>query len=317
MARAPDRYRVYGLTVVSDLPLPCPEAGDGEPPEVELRLGPAAFFREASGALAGGDCGDDWFRHRRLADGSDYLRWSDLFEFLVSADGRRIACRPLARASAEAFQTYLLGQVLSFGLVKLGVEPLHATAAVIHGGAVGLLGECGYGKSSLGAAFLAAGDPLLTDDLLVAEPDGQGFVAHPGPPRIKLFPEVAARFLGERAAGTPMNDLTPKLVIPIDGGDPLFCDRPVPLRAIYVLGPPAPGGPGQRVRIRRVSGRRAVIELLRGTFNTVVAEPARLARQLDLAARLAGAVPVSILAFPRALTRLPEVREAIRSDLAA
>ncbi|MFB3074256.1 MAG: hypothetical protein ACE1Z6_03640, partial [Candidatus Methylomirabilales bacterium] len=111
--------------------------------------------------------GKNWFQHLRLPDGSDYLRWSGLFEFLVSADGRRIACRELECASPESFQTYLIGQVLSFALVKRGIEPLHSTTVVIDGKAVAFLGDSGYGKSSLGAAFLQAGYPLLTDDLLV------------------------------------------------------------------------------------------------------------------------------------------------------
>jgi hypothetical protein len=259
--------------------------------------------------------GADWFQHRRLPDGSDYLRWAGLFEFLVSTDGHRIACHPLNGTSCEVFHTYLLGQVISFALLKQGLEPLHSTAVVINGEAVGFVGDCGYGKSSLGAAFLQAGYPLLTDDLLVLKEDGHGFLAYPGPPRIKLFPGIAKALLGDRVTGTPMNPQTSKLVIPL--GPRQSAHAALPLRAIYVLRPPTPGSWRTRVTIRSLSQRRACMQLIGSTFNLVVVEPTRLKRQFDLAARLASRIPVKSLSFPRRLARLPAVREAILSDVIA
>src|SRR5204863_102769 len=103
-------------------------------------------------------------------------------------------------ASAESFQVYLLGQALSFALVKQGLEPLHATVVVVDGQGVAFLGDNGYGKSSLAACFLEGGYRLLTDDLLLLKASGGDVLAYPGPPRIKLFPEVARRFLGDAAS---------------------------------------------------------------------------------------------------------------------
>jgi len=279
--------------------------------------GSASLFSRACRRIGGKPDANRWFQHARLPDGSDYLRWSGLFEFLIAADGRRIACRSLDGATRETFQTYLLSQVLSFALLKRGVESLHSTAVVIDGEAVGFVGDCGYGKSSLGAAFLQAGHPLLTDDLLVVKETRAGFVAYPGPPRIKLFPEIAKTLLGERGTGTPMNSLTPKLVIPL-GEEKIRVWQGVSiLKAIYVLKPPTDGARGSRVTIRRLSPRQAFIELLKNTFNAMVVEPARLGRQFELTARLAGKISVKSLSFPRTLGDLPAVREAVRSDLAA
>ena len=253
----------------------------------------------------------DWFHHARLVDGREYLRWAGLFEFIVAADGTWIACHPLARATPESFETYLLGQVVSFALLKRGIEPLHATAVEVDGGAVAFVGDCGRGKSTLGAAFVAAGHPLVTDDLLVVGRTADGPVAFPGPPRIKLFPEAARAVLPDAAAGVPMNPTTPKLVIPL----PARGSRgPLPLRALYLV---APAGPAARgARIRPLSRRRAALALLRNTFNTVVVEPARLARHLDAAAWLAARVPVRTLGVPRGLGRLPGARAAVAADLA-
>lgn len=301
-------YRLYGMPVRSSIGLPYPPLPRSRRAAVGVLLKGSRFFARVRAAAGVPEDPARWFVHAPLPGGGDYLRWTGLFEFRVSGDGREIAARPLDGASAEAFRTYLLGHALAFAMLRRGVEPLHATAVVVDSGAVGFLGDCGYGKSTLGAAFLRAGHPVLTDDLLVLGERAGGFLAYPGPPRIKLFPEVAERVLAG-PAGTPMNGATPKLVIPLAAGHAAAV--PVPLRAICVLGRPGPAR-GSRISIRRLAGRRACIELVRASFNTVVTEPRRLARQLDLAARVAARVPVLAVSYPRDLGRLPEVVAAIR-----
>ena len=46
----------------------------------------------------------------------------------------------------------MLGQALSFALVKQGFEPLHATVAVVDDEAVAFLGHNAFGKSTLTGA---------------------------------------------------------------------------------------------------------------------------------------------------------------------
>jgi len=309
-------YRIYGVRLKSQWPFCGHEEPGTNLVEVELFEAPSALFSEASRHAAGSSNREQWFRYVRLIDGSDYLWWSGLFEFLVSSDGRRIACRELNGSSFESFHTYLLGQVLSFVLLKHGIESLHSTAVVIDGKAVAFLGDCGYGKSSLGAAFLQAGHRLLTDDLLVLKEEGNRFAAYPGPPRIKLFPNIARSLLGERVNGTPMNSETSKMVIPLDQNGKMYRQEPLPLRAIYVLTAPPRSSSIPRISIRSLSRRRAFVELLKGTFNTIVVEPARLERQFDLATRLAARVPIRSLSYPRDLRRISQVRESILRELA-
>ena len=314
--RSPRVYRIYGICLKSHWPLPGHERSPPDLADVELFEATPAVFSDASREAEKQSDREDWFRHVRLPDGSDYLHWSGLFEFLVSPDGRRIACRALSGASRESFQTYLLGQVLSFALLKQGIEPLHATTVVIDGQAVAFLGDCGYGKSSLAAAFLQVGYALLTDDLLNLKQEEDQFVAYPGPPRIKLFPDIARSLLGERVNGTLMNSGTSKMVIPLDRNGKMYRQEPLPLRAIYVLTPPPRSSRIPRISIRSLSPRRAFIEMLKGTFNTIVMEPARLERQFDLATRLAARVPVRSLSYPRDLRRISQVRESILRELA-
>ena len=145
---------LYGVRIASHWPLP-PElapAADGAPDiTIHARIPPAALA-EVAEALRTHPSDGGWYLQRPLASGGTYLCWTGLFDFVVSADGEDVYSRPLADGAYESFHTYLLNQVLSFALLCRGVEPLHSTTVVVEGRGVGFLGDCGYGKSSLGAA---------------------------------------------------------------------------------------------------------------------------------------------------------------------
>jgi hypothetical protein len=258
---------------------------------------------------------DDWFVHVALSEGGNYLRWNGLFEFSVATNGQRIACRALNGGSLAAFQTYLVSHVVSFALLKQGVEPLHATVVVINNQAVGFLGSCGYGKSTLAAAFLKAGYRLLTDDLLVLKPSDCGsgqLLAQPGPARIKLFPKAVEAVLRRSVRAFPMNPATDKVVIPLSAES--SAERPAPLKALYILGSPK-SSEHDRVQIRKLNERQACLGLIRNTFNTIEVTPQRLRQQFDFAADLARRVPVKAISYPRKLRRLPLVMDAIVRDI--
>ncbi len=313
----PRQYHLYGITVRSTVPLDCPISAAPGRAGIELSEAPPSVFHDAVSANFSTMTDERWFRHIALPDGTDYLRWSKLFEFLISPDGRRIACHSLSGVSSETFQTYLVSQTLSCALLKQGIESLHATVVVIQDQAVAFLGDCGYGKSSLGAAFLRTGHAILTDDMLVTSMPDQHqpiVLAHPGPPRIKLFPKIAKTLLGRRRSGTPMNPGTTKLILPLS--DREHCGQAVPLRALYVLRSPASRRALKHIAIRSLTQRQACLALIANTFNTVITEPPRPERQFNWAARLAGVVPVKSLSYPRRLSHIPAVVAAIHKDLA-
>jgi hypothetical protein len=316
-SKAQHSYCFYGARLRSDWALPYGTRSFPCFIEIDLVDGSSqahtAAFDEAAHTETD-DTRSAWFRYAQLGGGAVYLRWSQLVEFLVSADGREIAVRRCASASAEAFYTYMLGQALSFALIKQGFEPLHATVVLVDGQAVAFLGECGRGKSSIAAAFLQAGHRLLTDDQLVLTNHDRVWTAHPGPPRIKLFPEIAERFLGARAAGTPITHLSRKLSMPLDHRQ--TSSTAVPLKAVYVLAAPRAEPRSGRIAMRRLSPRRACVALLRHTFNSRVVDTDRLQRQFALATGVAAAVPVKLLSYPRDLSLLASVRDAVVADLA-
>ena len=309
------RYQLYGLVIESPIPLSCPTPRSRRQPDVRLHAGRPAQFEEARRLFQLSSTPHGWFECRRLTGGATYLRWAHLFEFLISSDGRTIEYRRLEKATHDSLTTYLLGQVLSFSLLSFGYEPLHATAVVIDGEAVAFLGDCGYGKSTLGAAFVARGFSILTDDVLALESRGDTWIAHAGPPRLKLFPSVARKVLA-RTNGGPLNAETSKLVLPLNAGE--ASDTAVPIRALYVLSDPArrAGRAPSHIRIAPLSGQEAFLEVTRAAFNLIQVDRARLTNQFATATRLVCDVPLRRLTYPRTLSSLGAVCDAVINDVA-
>jgi hypothetical protein len=204
---------------------------------------------------------------------------------------------------------------LSYAMVRLGREPLHATAVLTRQGVVGFLGESGYGKSTLGALFVEGGCPLLTDDMLLLTPDSEGFQAHPGPPRIKLYREMANRILRNGYHGVPMNPVTEKLIIPLDEQQSARQARR--LRALYVISAERRDRRPNPPVIRRLSLGRAFPRLLAATVAHWPHDSVRLMNQFEFATRLVRCVPIKTLTYTRSMSNMFSVRDAVLEDLAS
>lgn len=307
-------YYYYGVHLKSDWQLPYPQVQEPSSrfaATIELRRGIKRSFSRVPRELMNVP---EWFSCARLRNDSYYIRWKGLWDFLVSAKGKRITARRIGAESMESFYDYLLTQVLSFALLRQGIEPLHASVVVIDGRAVGFLGDSGHGKSTLVANFLKSGFPLVTDDMLVLQRRNGRFMAHPGLPRIKLFPRRAMTLLGRRVNGARMNPSTSKKVVPLRSDE--ACRVSVPLHSLYVLNPPATAMRNQKVMIRRLSRREAFVALIQNTFNYKMNVPERLKSNFLFNSSLAMITPVSALSYPRTFSSLAIVRNAVLRDLA-
>jgi hypothetical protein len=313
MTRPPYRYSVYGIEVLSDTPLALTPCTGGGLATVAFRSAAEPDFLTAVETADFDSRSESWYRYAWLPDGSAYVRWEAVGEFLVAANGGCIRWRRFDESSIESFQVYLLGQALSFALVKQRLEPLHATVVTVDDRAVAFLGNSGAGKSTLAACFLEAGHRLVTDDLLLLHEESGRLLAYPGPPRLKLFPEIAGRFFPQIADGVAMNVDTEKLILGLDAR--LKETAPVALAAIYSLTTPDDDSATEGVHVEEFSRREAFFELVKSTFNRHLVSAERLARQFDAATRLSDLVPIARLRYPRSLDRLAEARESIYNHL--
>lgn len=291
-------HRLYELVVASSRPLPAAPATAGAP---DLTI-----IEHADRRLPAHAHDQYGYTYHQLEDGSTHVSWSDLFDFVVSADGSVIDVHAESRWHHEPVYTYLLSQVVSVALLHLGVESFHGSAVAVDGRATVLLGNCGHGKSTLTAAMVRAGARLITDDLVVFKQAGEQYSVSPGAFRVKLDPNTA-QSIGIDWPSVPMSDGSGKHVFQLP--DASCAPDNVPVAQIIVLHPnddvdeplfePLPLGDATR-------------ELLIATFNPLQADAQRLQRLLLRARALASRVPVLRLHSPRALTRIADLVEAVQ-----
>jgi hypothetical protein len=305
-------YHGYGVTIRSSWPLPLPLAADIVLPAVELMETGEGDFAAAYREMPDLPRKKHAVNHFKLSDESDYLGWTGMFEFLVSADGLSILGRVLPGGTPERLTTYLLGPVMSFALVKLGMEPLHATAVVNDGRAIAFIGNSGYGKSTLASGCLRAGFTLLTDDLLAIARDERGLIGYPGPARIKLFPNIAEQTFVSNFSAETMNQGTSKQVLPLSPSQGTRV--PVPLDCIYMLNCPEEPAQGA-ISIRPLTFDQACVALVANTFNTIIQSRKRQAQQFRATTEWASNLSVCALDYPRDLSVLSEVVAAIMADM--
>ena len=243
------------------------------------------------------------------ADGADYVRWDDLFEFLIAPDGRQILVQTFGEVDLAALEVYLFGAVLSFSLIKLGWEPIHATVVVVEGRGVALMGQPGEGKSTLAARFIAEGNRVLTDDLLLMDKVDDGFLGRSGLPRLKLNADSFERLAPDLDALGAFNPVSGKMVLRL--GDSMFETRSVPIVKLYKV---EPAGREEPPASRLIRGADGFSALTQNVFNSVVTAPARLTRQLAFAQDVGASLPIAELAVPRDFDRLPETVAFIQDD---
>jgi len=303
--------QLYGVR----LRTPWPIAGVpvcGREWDVEFVAGQRSLFDQAAQYIP-----DDqktwWAQYAALPDGSAYRRWRDLFEFLVTADARRIYAGAVTGVEDEAMLAYLLVDALSFSMVRLGWEPLHATAVLTDHGVAAFLGNSGDGKSTLAALLLRHGCTLVTDDMLVLVRDRCGWVAEPGPPRLKLYRDMADHLLGSGEVRVAMNPETTKLIIPLPGSQ-CAAERHM-LRNVYILNEPTRDEPHRPV-IQRLSPAAAFPRLLAHTAGHYPTEGPRLKRQFEFATMVVRKIPIKTLSYRREEAQMAALKDAVLADMA-
>lgn len=248
-------------------------------------------------------------RHVSATEGTDAswrLAWPGIGVFRINPRDRRVEYRLSPGASPDALREFLAGPIAAALLTFEGEDPLHGSAVSVEGGALCFLGEPGAGKSTLAAAFLQAGYPLITDDLLTIRWRGRRPVALPAYPEIRLWPATGRRLIRDFDALPTVMPATKKRRLDprrYRGG---LARRPVPVRVLYELRPSSGAG---RPRSQPLGPREAFMALTRHRYNTTMLNESILTRQFHALSLLAVRAPIRKLWVPRFadldLRRLP------------
>ena len=302
------RYSVYGVGLTTDLLFDFAPCRPGDAPRVMFARGEDAVFDALPRASE-----QEAVVCRELDDQSLHVQSSSFYDFVVDRSGANVAYRPRHDGDPSVLRNFLFGQALSIALVRQGIEPLHAAVVDVGGGAVALLGDCTFGKSTLAASFVHGGYRLLTDDMLVVHERGGGLVAMPGTGRLKLMGDSAAAFFRGRDRGVPLTAHSSKRVFRLE--DQMLQQSELPLRAFFVLPTPDERARSVGITVESLAPAELLTQLIANAFVTLLDDPARLDRNFSSNGRLAAAIPGYRLSYPAGLERLPLVGDAILGHL--
>lgn len=234
------------------------------------------------------------------------LRFPGLADFQILADGKGVICWPAESVPEVSVQHLYLNQVLPLAMSKQGKMVFHASAVEIEDEGIAFMGESGRGKSTLAASFATNDFRFLTDDGLVVQRNGRAFDLLPSNPSIRLWEDSEQALIARGTEKAPSVEFTTKSRF-LAGNTINFCDEPRRLRRVYFLG----SGERECVNFDALSGRDAVIELVKHAFLLDVEDKELLKRQFEELSLLVRASSFYRLDYPRRFNDLGELRELI------
>jgi hypothetical protein len=219
------------------------------------------------------------------------LRYADGTEFLVARSGAAVWATWPEPLTLDDTATYLLGPILGFVLRLRGFVCLHASGVALGGLAVALVGQAGAGKSTVAAAFARSGARVLSDDVVPLDDRGGTLLVQPGNPRLRLWSTSAQILFGSPDALPRLTPNWDKLYLDLGGDDFAFQKTPLPLGAVYVLGPRS--GDTQAPFVEQLSPQQAMMELVGNTYVNYLLDGSMRAREFAVLGRLLRSVPVA------------------------
>jgi hypothetical protein len=304
-------YRIYGLRLRSDLPLPITSVSDDG--EVDLTVQHCgAIPRPVTPAPPVMII--DWRQVEQRWLLRYHTRTGEMLEFAFNPEASRLEIRCTMPEMTDDITALLVGAGLATALHLRGIPILHASAVVVDGRAILVAGMTGAGKSTLAAALVRLGAPLLAEDLAVLTFGENAIAVQAGYPRLRLCPD-ATLVAGKAAPDLPrvFSGFVPDDKRWLDAADLAggFCATPAPLGVIYLLAPRRPDR--KALAIEPLPPHRAGLALLDHLYGARwlrIPQP----QALEWCARIAGRTPVRLVHAPPGLERVSESADAIMAD---
>jgi hypothetical protein len=304
-------YHIYGLRLRSDLPLPVASVSDDGEIDLIVRNRGAIPLPVAPPPPV---MTVDWREEEQRWRLHYHTREGRVLEFCLNKQATCIDIYCTCPQAIDDIAAVLLGPALASALHLRGIPILHASAVVVDGRAILVAGMTGAGKSTLAAALVRLGAPLLAEDLAVLTFGENAIAVQAGYPRLRLCPD--ATLVADKAA--PDLPRVFSAFVPDDkrwldaadlaGG---FCATPAPLGGIYLLAPRRPDR--KAPAIEPLPPHRAALALLDHLYGTRwlrIPKP----QALEWCARIAGETPVRWVHAPPGLEQVNETADAIIAD---
>ncbi len=277
-------YLDYGLVFESEIYLPEFTPVAAQPPDVIIRTGelpvPANVINRGE------------ISHKIMSDGL-FWSWNAAGRYRI-IEGKKVIVQPGPEAEPALVRQPLCGTVMAAILQQRGLLTLHGSAVEIDGKALIIVGDKGYGKSTLAAAMHRHGYRILTDDITAVDcASGRKPLIHAGVPCLKLWPDAAKAIGLDPAALQPVTDKIPKLLYHVPFTKP---DITIPAGWILFL------CAGNEIMFKQQSLLDAFQKLLISKYFAVIEEhwPTNiLEMEFRQCATLANIIPVITFTRPR------------------
>lgn len=294
-------YTAYGLVIESAIDLPELLKSNEARPDVVVRIGSTLRFDPQSEPPS-----------NRAIAGEACLFHSEIGSITITG-GRDILIEPIEGAIESDIRLFLLGPVLGILLHQRGYLVLHASCIAMKRDeqtmAFAVVGEKGQGKSTLAAAFVAAGHALVSDDIVAVDLSGQRPMVVPGFAQLKLWPESLAT-LGDSLDKLPK--ARPSIEKRLRKVEQEFSPEPIPLSAVYVL------TDSDTNSVQLLSAQRAFMQMVQHCYVIhMLRETGESAANFRQTTDLVKRVPISLLNRRRQLDALPDVVRMIERELLA
>lgn len=314
-------FRLYGLTVEVQTPLDGLLAGwmpEGVgPPDLRIGLLAAGDTAGHGGWVSAykavdqfADGTPEFVADRQPSSGSIRLTYHDGVAFTVNADGTCVGIFVPDSVQTAELLPALLGPIMGVVMRQRGTVCLHASAIAMGDRAIALVGDSGAGKSTTAAALARRGHAVLSDDVVPVRPDADRYMAVPAYPKLRLWPESAAALMGSADALPPMMPGWSKRALDLAHHALNFQGTPLPLSAVYFLGPRQ----RQRSAFTDVAPADALMRLVSDSFASRAQTLAQRADEFQLLGKLVREVELRQVCASDDLSQLDDLCEAIEAD---
>jgi hypothetical protein len=278
-------YSAYGLGIHSDIELAEFTPTEYPVQDVQIRFG----------SIESVPTGESLFRiDDELAS---YIVVENTAVFYVE-EGNLIVIDPRGNTDLRTIPPFVTGACMGVILWQRGRFLLHASAAIMNGGAVAFVGHKGQGKSVMAASLVQHGYPLLTDDILAYDSTFQ--IVFPASPQVKLWSD-ALSYLGKDSDPLPhVHPMTDKRQLKLDTQS--APDATFKLRHVFVL------EKGDNCRIVPLTPLEAFAEIMRYSYAARwLSATAPNFPHFGQVSDFVNSVPVSRLIRPKQYSAIPDV----------
>lgn len=227
-----------------------------------------------------------------------------LLEFLI-CNGSEVYIDSDSEVDEDEIATAILGDIMAILLRQRGLHVLHACCISINGRAFSLVGDSGAGKSTT-AYFLAKnGWDLLSDDITAIDIKPDGLHVIPGPPRVKLKPEVGSRFVENYENKKQVHQRSTKRYVYLKRSN-----EDSTLKKLYIL------KEGKKTRIEDIKPRDSIVSVLKNIRGSrILTDKKNTLRSLKNTEKLCSKLDVKYLSINRKIEEISYAKKIIKKDM--